>query len=120
LFVIFEYHTEAPDGEMYFVAGFGALFAFLLFLSVIFIMFMPIIIKDKAIISYYGKFSNNTTEKTSMQKREIQFSDIKTAELSSITIVHGTQEYILPVIQFELVDEESVFITLNHIQIRKR
>lgn len=120
-FFIYEYHTEASDGEMYFVAGLGALFAFLLFLSVIFIMFMPIIIKDKAIISYFGKFSNNITEKTSMQKRrEIQFSDIKTAELSSITIIYGTQEYILPVIQFELVDEESVFINIKSYSITQK
>lgn len=113
-FFIYEYYTEASDGQMYFVAGLGTLFAFPIFLSVIFIMFNPIIIKDKAIISNFGKLSIIITEKISTQKRRIiQFSDIKTVELSSITIIYGTHEYILPVIQFELADEESVFINIK-------
>jgi len=86
-FFIYEYYTEASDGEMYFVAGLGALFAFLLFLSAFFIVFKPIIIKDKAIISYFGKLSINITKNIYAKRREIQFSDIKTAELSSITII---------------------------------
>ena len=113
-FFIYEYYTEASDGQMYFVAGLGALFAFLLFLSVILIMLKPIIIKEKAIISFFGKLSFNITEKTSKQKRrKIQFSDIKTADFSSITIIYDTKEYALPVILFELVDEESVFVQIN-------
>lgn len=116
-----EYYTEASQGEIYFIVGLVLIFALLIFVSIIILIFKPIIIKENSMISLCGILPYNYAKRnTSEKRREINFTDIINVEWSSITVLNDKIESDIPVFQLRLTNEEYLYMLINAFSVQQQ